>query len=141
MPLLSVDIVLADGNLGTASADSHPDPLDEAAGGIAVQEGATEEVALETWSRGPVLLIGDAAHATSPNMAEGAAMVLEGAVVLAESLVAAPDLAGGITLFQHRREPRTAWVREQTHRRDRARALRRVLRNQVLARFALRGPA
>ena len=127
------------------------DQLDEAAGGIAVQEGAIEEVALETWSRGSVLLIGDAAHATSPNMAEGAAMALEDAVVLAESLVAAPDLAGGITLFQHRRQPRTAWVREQTHRRDRARALPRVLRNQVLARFGrriflanyetLRGPA
>ncbi len=114
------------------------DRLDEAAGGIAVQEGAIEEVALETWSRGSVVLIGDAAHATSPNMAEGAAMALEDAVVLAESLVAAPDLAEGITVFQERRRSRTAWVREQTHRRDRARALPPLVRNKVLARFGRR---
>ena len=114
------------------------DRLDEAAGGISVQEGAIEEVALETWSRGSVVLIGDAAHATSPNMAEGAAMALEDAVVLAESLVAAPDLAEGITVFQERRRSRTAWVREQTHRRDRARALPPLVRNKVLARFGRR---
>ena len=114
------------------------DRLDEGAGGVSVQEGAIEELTLETWSRGPVLLIGDAAHATSPNMAEGAAMAFEDAVVLAESLIAASDLAGGLTLFQHRRQPRTAWVREQTHRRDRARSLPPVLRNQVLARFGRR---
>ena len=36
--------------------------------------------------RGRVVLVGDAAHATSPNMAEGAAMALEDALVLAECL-------------------------------------------------------
>ena len=34
-------------------------------------------------------------------------MALEDAVVLAESLVAAPDLAEGITVFQERRRSRT----------------------------------
>ncbi|HWM72673.1 MAG TPA: FAD-dependent monooxygenase [Nocardioides sp.] len=114
------------------------DRLDESAGDVVVQEGAVEEVALESWSRGPVLLIGDAAHATSPNMAEGAAMAFEDAIVLAESLVTAPDLAAGVTLFQDRRRPRTTWVRDQTHRRDRARGLPPVLRNQVLARLGRR---
>jgi 2-polyprenyl-6-methoxyphenol hydroxylase-like FAD-dependent oxidoreductase len=32
------------------------------------------------------VLIGDAAHATSPNMAQGAAMALEDALVLADCL-------------------------------------------------------
>ncbi len=114
------------------------DRLDASADDIVVQEGAVEEVDLDTWSRGPVLLIGDAAHATSPNMAEGAAMAFEDAVVLAESLVAAPDLAGGITLFQNRRRPRTTWVRGQTHRRDRARGLPPMVRDRVLARFGRR---
>ena len=45
-----------------------------------------EEVTLDRWSRGSVLLVGDAAHATSPNMAEGAAMALEDGLVLAECL-------------------------------------------------------
>ena len=41
---------------------------------------------IDSWRSGSVLLIGDAAHATSPNMAEGAAMALEDGLVLAECL-------------------------------------------------------
>jgi 2-polyprenyl-6-methoxyphenol hydroxylase-like FAD-dependent oxidoreductase len=37
-----------------------------------------------------VLLVGDAAHASPPNMAQGAAMSFEDALVLAELLSAAP---------------------------------------------------
>ena len=83
-----------------------------------MQAGAIEEVALEAWSSGAVLLFGDAAHATSPNMAEGAGMAFEDALVLAETLASAPDVPTALTLFQRRREPRTTWVRTQTHRRD-----------------------
>ena len=52
----------------------------------AVYVAPIEEVILDEWSRGSVLLIGDAAHATSPNMAQGAAMALEDGLVLAECL-------------------------------------------------------
>jgi FAD-dependent urate hydroxylase len=45
-----------------------------------------EEVALDRWARERVVLIGDAAHATSPNMAQGAAMALEDALVLTDCL-------------------------------------------------------
>jgi hypothetical protein len=38
-----------------------------------------EEIALDRWTHERVVLIGDAAHATSPNMAQGAAMGLEDA--------------------------------------------------------------
>src|SRR6185436_3172207 len=38
------------------------------------------------WRRGRVLLIGDAAHATSPMMGQGGSMAVEDAVVLAECL-------------------------------------------------------
>ena len=54
----------------------------------AVHVAPIEEVTLDGWSRGSVLLIGDAAHATPPNMAEGAAMALEDGLVLAECLAA-----------------------------------------------------
>jgi 2-polyprenyl-6-methoxyphenol hydroxylase-like FAD-dependent oxidoreductase len=111
------------------------DRLEGSSGAVIVQEGAIEEVTLEVWSRGAVLLIGDAAHATSPNMAEGAAMAFEDALVLTETLTSAPDVATALALFQRRREPRTTWVQAQTHRRDRARGLPPVVRNQVLARF------
>ena len=102
----------------------------------AVHVAPIEEVTLDGWSRGSVLLIGDAAHATPPNMAEGAAMALEDSLVLAECL-AAPgrDIAQILARFQARRRPRTQWVRAQTHRRDRTRNLPAALRNLVLRRW------
>ena len=53
-----------------------------------------EEVALDSWVRGRVVLVGDAAHATSPNMAEGVAMALEDALVLGELPASAGDDPG-----------------------------------------------
>ena len=61
------------------------DALEEAGNGTG-HAGAVEEVVLDSWSHGAVLLIGDAPHATSPNMAQGAAMALEDAIVLSECL-------------------------------------------------------
>jgi 2-polyprenyl-6-methoxyphenol hydroxylase-like FAD-dependent oxidoreductase len=85
-----------------------------------------------------VLLIGDAAHATSPNMAQGAAMALEDALVLAESLNAADSIPEALAAHERRRRPRTDWVLRQTHRRDRTRTLSPVLRNLVLKRLGRR---
>jgi FAD-dependent urate hydroxylase len=94
-----------------------------------------EEVILDEWSRGSVLLIGDAAHATSPNMAQGAAMALEDGLVLAECLAAAGGVPEALVRFQARRRPRTQWVLAQTHRRDRTRNLTPALRNLLLRRW------
>jgi 2-polyprenyl-6-methoxyphenol hydroxylase-like FAD-dependent oxidoreductase len=96
-----------------------------------VHTSTIEEVALDSWAHGRVVLIGDAAHATSPNMAQGAAMALEDALVLSDCLGthAIPD---AIAAFQARRRPRTDWVLAQTHRRDRTRYLPAVIRNTVL---------
>ena len=40
------------------------------------------------WHRGRVLVIGDAAHTTTPHLATGAGIAIEDAVVLAELLAA-----------------------------------------------------
>ena len=61
-----------------------------------------------------VLLVGDAAHATSPNMAEGAAMALEDGLVLAECLASGRGIAQTVATFQVRRRSRTQWVLAQT---------------------------
>lgn len=97
--------------------------------------GPNQEVVLDSWSRGPVLLIGDAAHATSPNMAQGAAMALEDAVVLASSLTAADSVTEALRSFEARRRPRTDWVLSQTHRRDKATGLPPALRDLVMRRL------
>jgi 2-polyprenyl-6-methoxyphenol hydroxylase-like FAD-dependent oxidoreductase len=105
---------------------------------VAPHTAPVEEVDLPRWSRGMVLLVGDAAHATSPNMAEGAAMALEDAIVLVDSLTESRTVASALTAFEERRRPRTGWVLAQTRRRDRLRALPAVLRNAVLARAGRR---
>jgi 2-polyprenyl-6-methoxyphenol hydroxylase-like FAD-dependent oxidoreductase len=46
----------------------------------------------QPWHRGRVVLIGDAAHTCPPTLAQGAAMALEDAAVLAEILVREPSL-------------------------------------------------
>jgi 2-polyprenyl-6-methoxyphenol hydroxylase-like FAD-dependent oxidoreductase len=58
---------------------------------------------LQKWSKGRVLLIGDAAHATTPNLGQGACMALEDAVVLAYSLKSANTISKAIMNFEEKR--------------------------------------
>jgi 2-polyprenyl-6-methoxyphenol hydroxylase-like FAD-dependent oxidoreductase len=65
-------------------------------------------VALEEWHRGRVVLIGDAAHASSPMMGQGGCMAMEDALVLAESLDTHPTLAQVLEVYVIRRRPRVS---------------------------------
>jgi 2-polyprenyl-6-methoxyphenol hydroxylase-like FAD-dependent oxidoreductase len=80
-----------------------------------------EQVAEERWGRGAVVLVSDAAHGMSPNMAQGAALAFEDALVLAACLRDAATVTDAVAAFVARRSRRTGWVRSQTHRRDRTR--------------------
>jgi len=91
-----------------------------------------EEIVFDTWVQGRVVLIGDAAHATSPNMAEGASMALEDALVLTQMLATHGSPAEALSAFRERRCARIRWVRQRTHRRDRLRTLPAPLRNLAL---------
>jgi 2-polyprenyl-6-methoxyphenol hydroxylase-like FAD-dependent oxidoreductase len=57
------------------------------------------------WHRGRVVLLGDAAHATSPHVGQGGAMAIEDAVVLAQE-VTAGDLDTVLERYASRRHPR-----------------------------------
>ena len=59
-----------------------------------------------TWWRERAVLVGDAAHAPSPSAGQGAAMALEDAVVLADAVATAPDLAAGLAAYEQRRRAR-----------------------------------
>jgi FAD-dependent urate hydroxylase len=87
-----------------------------------------EEVVAESWVKDQVALVGDAAHAMSPNMAQGAGLALEDAIVLAETVSRGLPLEA----YEARRRPRVEFVRAQTHRRDRTRSLTPLLRNAAL---------
>lgn len=60
----------------------------------------------EPWYRGSIVVIGDAAHATSAHLGAGGGMALEDGVVLAEELVAASCKAAGLQRFHSRRRER-----------------------------------
>ena len=51
-----------------------------------VQTDISDLVKLPTWHSGRVVLLGDAAHATTPNLGQGGAQAIEDAYVLAQSL-------------------------------------------------------
>ena len=69
---------------------------------------------LPRWSKGRVALLGDAAHATLPFLAQGAVMALEDAVVLSREVAPAPDLQEAFRRYEDQRKPRTARVQEQS---------------------------
>lgn len=59
------------------------------------------------WGLGPVTILGDAAHAMTPDLGQGAAQALEDAVVLAASLRDAPDVETGLRSYERNRIRRT----------------------------------
>ena len=72
---------------------------------------ATLDVAtLPTWSRGRTLLIGDAAHATSPHAGQGASIALEDAYRLVRALHDEPDTGIAFQNFESERRPRAEQI-------------------------------
>ncbi|GGF19222.1 FAD-dependent monooxygenase [Hymenobacter cavernae] len=59
---------------------------------------------------GRVLLLGDAAHATTPNLGQGAGQAVEDAAVLASCLQKHAELSAAFCEFERRRRPRTTRI-------------------------------
>jgi salicylate hydroxylase len=69
------------------------------------------------WGNGPVTLLGDAAHPALPFLAQGAAMAIEDAVVLADCMHATPDApTQALRLYEDLRLPRTARIQRTARR-------------------------
>jgi 2-polyprenyl-6-methoxyphenol hydroxylase-like FAD-dependent oxidoreductase len=64
----------------------------------------------ESWVFGRVVLIGDAAHATTPQLASGAGMGIEDGLVLAEEVARADDIPCALQHFMSRRYARCRLV-------------------------------
>jgi salicylate hydroxylase len=62
------------------------------------------------WSKGHAILVGDAAHATLPHLAQGAAMALEDAVELAAQVGDGDGIPDALARFETSRKPRTSRV-------------------------------
>ncbi|EST34309.1 FAD-dependent monooxygenase [Streptomyces roseochromogenus] len=66
---------------------------------------------LPTYFKGNAALVGDAAHAMTPNLGQGACQALEDAVVLARSLD-----GGGLSAYDRLRRPRTQMIAARSRR-------------------------
>ncbi|MFC5069035.1 FAD-dependent monooxygenase [Flaviflagellibacter deserti] len=103
---------------------------------------------LSSWSEGRITLLGDAAHAALPHMAQGAAMAIEDAAVLANQLVRWPaEPKQAFTAYEKLRKPRVTAV-QRTSRQNgqiyrmgglmalaRDTALRAMGPNRLMSRF------
>lgn len=69
---------------------------------------------LPRWSEGRVVLLGDSAHATTPNLGQGACQAIESSVVLARCLSSESDLRAALEGYEKERKPRTTWVTNQS---------------------------
>lgn len=80
------------------------------------------------WSRGSMILIGDAAHCASPSSGQGASMAIEDAVVLARSLRDVPETAGAFARFEQLRRARVERIVRHGARGNRAKTMGPVTR-------------
>jgi 2-polyprenyl-6-methoxyphenol hydroxylase-like FAD-dependent oxidoreductase len=63
-----------------------------------------------TWGTGPITLLGDAAHPTTPNLGQGACMAIEDAATLAKALAEIPQIPAALRAYEKARIPRTRFI-------------------------------
>lgn len=62
------------------------------------------------WHKGRVVLLGDAIHATTPHLGQGAGMAIEDSLVLADELSRHDNLDTALTAYRDRRFDRCAYI-------------------------------
>ncbi|MEZ5458831.1 MAG: FAD-dependent monooxygenase [Steroidobacteraceae bacterium] len=68
----------------------------------------------QPWHRDRCILIGDAAHASPPTLAQGAAMALEDAIVLSDTLRSHGRVDEALRSYERRRRPRVERVQAES---------------------------
>ena len=96
--------------------DSIQQLLDQADDGTLFKWGLFDRAPMQTWGIDRVTLLGDACHPTLPFMAQGAAMAIEDAAVLANCLSYGADVIAGLQHYEELRKARTAGVQRGSRR-------------------------
>ncbi len=94
-------------------ADFHPDVrqlLESTPPESCFKWGLFDRNPLDTWTRGRVTLLGDAAHPTLPFMAQGAAMSIEDGAILARAIEQSASPAAGLMRYEQARRGRTSAI-------------------------------
>lgn len=91
---------------------------------------------LHRWHHGRTVLLGDAAHASTPNLGQGGAQAIEDAYVLARCLTEHPDLERALQRYEALRLPKSRFVSGTSWRAGMAahwqHPIARRVRNQVV---------
>ncbi|MET0292309.1 MAG: FAD-dependent oxidoreductase [Steroidobacteraceae bacterium] len=64
------------------------------------------------WHVGRIVLLGDAVHATTPHLGQGAGMAIEDSIVLAEEIARQDSVEAAFTAYHARRYPRCRYIVE-----------------------------
>ncbi|HEU5420599.1 MAG TPA: FAD-dependent monooxygenase [Streptosporangiaceae bacterium] len=98
----------------------HPIPalLEAAADGAVLHDDLYELPPLRSFTTGTVALVGDAAHAMTPNLGQGAGQALEDAVVLAKTVDTGSgrEVRTGLEAYDRLRRPRAQMIVLRSHR-------------------------
>ena len=105
--------------LAAAMRSKVPAALAELAAQITDDDGVVyrplETLLLEgPWHRGRIVLLGDAVHATTPHLGQGAGMAIEDAIVLAEELARHDTPEAAFAAYRERRFERCRYIVEQS---------------------------
>jgi 2-polyprenyl-6-methoxyphenol hydroxylase-like FAD-dependent oxidoreductase len=105
--------------LAAAMRGKVPAPLAKLAAGItddhAVVYRPLETVLLDgPWHKGRVVLLGDAVHASTPHLGQGAGMAIEDAIVLAEELARHATPEAAFAAYRERRFERCRYIVENS---------------------------
>lgn len=113
-----------------------PALMEAAAPGDVVRTLAEDRPVPRRWGRGPVTLLGDAAHPMTPNMGQGACTAIEDAVVLARCLAGGGPTPAALRRYEDGRRSRTRWILRQSRRIGRVAQLRNpvlvAVRNRIM---------
>ena len=66
----------------------------------------------DAWHKGRVVLLGDAVHATTPHLGQGAGMAIEDSIVLADELARADTIEAAFQAYRDRRFERCRYIVE-----------------------------
>ncbi|MGV3555774.1 MAG: FAD-dependent oxidoreductase [Croceibacterium sp.] len=105
--------------IAAAMRSKVPAPLADLAAQITDDDGVVYRP-LETfmfegpWHKGRVVLLGDAVHATTPHLGQGAGMAIEGSLVLAEEIAGAATPEIAFTAYRARRIERCRYIVERS---------------------------
>ncbi len=90
--------------------------IDSTPENLIMKNAACDHHSLKKWVKGRVVLLGDSAHACTPNLGQGGGMAIEDALVLAKSLNTESSIEAALALYEKRRTTRTKHIQQRSRR-------------------------